>query len=112
MILDDIRYARIEDALKERAFERARILAQDLLRNMPEDPEALRLLGAALSGSGRAEEAAAVIRRALAQQPDDPRAHNSLGAALHAAGDRRGALDAFRRATEVAPHFAPPWQNL
>jgi len=108
----DARYAAIEDSLRGRAFEQARIRAQDLLRLAPDDPDALRLLGAALNGAGRHGEGEAAIRRALALRPDDPRMHNSLGAALHASGDRARAIAAFRRATEVAPTFAPSWQNL
>lgn len=105
-------YAPIEQALKRRAYAAARELAQELLRIRADDAEALRLLGAALNGMGRGDEAIAAIRRAVDLRPDDPRTHNSLGAALHAIGDRAGANAAFARATTVQPDFAPGWFNL
>ena len=105
-------HAAIEAALQQRAFAQAGTLAAARVRAAPHDAEAWRLLGAALSGAGRAQEAVTAIRRASAMRPNDARVHNSLGNALHLAGDRAGAIDALRRASELAPDFAPAWMNL
>ncbi|MGH8041363.1 MAG: sulfotransferase [Rudaea sp.] len=112
MMRRDVRHAPLELALKQRKFEDAHRLARSLLKTQPDDAEALRLLGAALSGLGKGGDAMVAIRRAIALRPDDPRTHNSLGAALHAIGDREGANAAFARAVEVAPDFVPAWHNL
>ena len=112
MTRHEFSYAPIEQALKRRAFDQAAALANTRLRGVPNDAEALRLLGAALSAQGKSDEAIAAIRRAAALRPNDARVHNSLGAALHAVGERQDAVAAFRRALEITPDFAPAWQNL
>jgi protein O-GlcNAc transferase len=52
----------------------------------PGSARALSGLGAALARSGRAAEAEARIRQAIALEPRDADAHNNLGNALTALG--------------------------
>jgi len=108
----DRRLIEVEDALKEPAFERAVELAEALLRDVPGNAEARRLLAAALRGAGRPDEALQIVRELAAQEPDNALIQNSLGTALRLAGEFDEAFVAFSRATELAPNLAPAWYNL
>ena len=101
-----------EQALLRRAYSEAEQWARTALRQSNDNPQALRLLGSALSGAGRHAEAIAAFERALLLSPDDALIHNSLGACLHVSGTRIRALAAFRRATELAPDLIQSWQNM
>jgi tetratricopeptide (TPR) repeat protein len=78
----------------------------------PGHPEVLRFSAIAALLEGRANEAVALLRRALGKRPGDALLHNNLGSALRADGDSRAALDAFERACELAPGLAAAWYNL
>ena len=57
----------------------------------------------ALAGSGKLDETAAVLRKALALRPDYAPAHLNLGRALHELGDTRAAQRHFRAASDLDP---------
>ena len=60
-------------------------------------------LGMAQLGQGRADDAVATLRRAVASSPELPQAHYTLGMALEDAGDASGSNRAYCRAAELAP---------
>jgi len=86
--------------------------AQDALQQGPDNPKALRLLGAALSLEGRHDEAVAALERATKLAPQDALIRNGLGAALIAHGQRDRALVEFTLATQLAPDLLPAWHNV
>jgi tetratricopeptide (TPR) repeat protein len=101
----------IEQALRQGEFARAEIEARRVLEKFPAHAETIRLLGAALHGSGRLIEARQVLTWLTAREPDNPLAQNSLGAALRSLGDLDGAESALRRACRLAPAMPPFWYN-
>lgn len=98
--------------LDRRDAKSAAPLIAGALALAPDHPEVLRLAAVAAVLDGRADDAVAALRRALASQPNDALLHNNLGSALAAAGDSDGAIEAFRRASAIAPTLAAPWYNL
>lgn len=92
----------------------ARMLAalQAVLAEAPGHADALRLQAVALQLAGRADEAIAVLGKALAARPDDALLHNALGGVLGEAGRTDAALAAFRRACALQPGLASAWCNL
>jgi len=62
-----------------------------------------RILGTALSETGRPEEGVREIGIALRQWPDDPIAHNNLGYALARLGRDEDALREYREAVRLDP---------
>jgi tetratricopeptide (TPR) repeat protein len=92
-----------KDALE--ALERA-------ARLLPADAEAQCNLGNALRARGRAEEAAASHRRAIAVDADYAEAHNNLGSALRDLGRVDEAIVSYRHAIALKPDFAIAHANL
>jgi arylsulfatase A-like enzyme/Flp pilus assembly protein TadD len=77
--------------------------------------EAHLTLGGWLLKSGRADEAIAPLKRALALKPDDERAVMQLVSACRAKGRREealGALDLFAAALEKSPENPHAWYQL
>ena len=64
--------------------------------------------GHAALKAGRAAQAAALLRRAVACAPDHAGAHLLLGMALDRTGNADAALTALRRALQLAPHRTEP----
>lgn len=79
---------------------------RDVLASDPDNVHALNLLGVLCVNSDRAEEAAALIGRALRLVPDDPEAHLNLGLALKDLNRPARAAEAFRTAARLAPDKA------
>ena len=69
-------------------------------------------MGEALAGAGRAAEAEASYRRAVAEDPSYSEAHTSLAAHLFERGMVPEVVTALRKATELAPTSAKVWSNL
>jgi tetratricopeptide (TPR) repeat protein len=98
--------------LRAGAYVEAVVAAERVLAHAPGDIEAMRLLCAALRGSGEAARALALLERLALRAPDDALVHNSLGAALRERGDLERAAAAFARAAELDPALVPAWYNL
>ncbi|HZI81330.1 MAG TPA: tetratricopeptide repeat protein [Vicinamibacterales bacterium] len=77
--------------------------ARLVLEVAPRHPEALRLLGLALSGAQVFPEAVAVLREYLAVRPADATARSNLAIALIATGRLDDAVSELKRAVETEP---------
>ncbi len=77
----------------------------------PDDDDTLRLWGDALVATGRAEEAVAMYRRALAIAPDNVYAHHNLATALASSGRIEEALRHYREAARHDPRRAAAHAN-
>jgi len=72
----------------------------------PRLPEASYTLGVVLWQTGRATEATAPFRAAIAARPDYAEAHYMLGLVRKQEGDLEGALAGFREAVRLRPRYA------
>lgn len=75
----------------------------------PASPEAYVFLGQLLIDTGRAQDAATELRKALAIDSADPDASYELGRALPPGAD---AVTAFERAAQERPTFTVAWSKL
>ena len=92
-------------------LEAAEALYRDVLRQQPNNPDALHLLGVIARQQGRAEVAVHSIEQALAVRPEDAAALNNLGLAHQALGHLDRALDRFEQAVAIRPEFAEAHNN-
>lgn len=99
-------------ALQQQRSADAEAALRAVLAQVPEHPEALRLLAIALRMQGRNAEALDSARRAATQRPQDALIQNGLATSLDACGDGEAAIAAFRRACELAPQAPELWANL
>jgi tetratricopeptide (TPR) repeat protein len=113
--LDEIsRFTTGRDAALERALQlldrRRNAEAVGLLlttaQNYPESYRTWFILGLALGGMGRIEEAEQAVRTALRLKDDSGEAHYQLGGLLFAQDRPIEAKEAFQRATQLRPLFA------
>ena len=78
---------------------------RQVLEKMPNQPEALHLLGVLSRTMGRAQAAVDLIRRVVAIKPRWPEAWYNLGNACRDAGETNTAMDAYRQAVALNPGF-------
>jgi tetratricopeptide (TPR) repeat protein len=93
-------------------LDAAEALYHDVLRTVPDEPNALHLLGVIAYQRGDPMAAIALISRAVAAMPDVADVHGNLGNALRAAGRAGEAEKHCRRAVELAPDRAAFHANL
>jgi tetratricopeptide (TPR) repeat protein len=91
---------------------KAEALVRDILRENPDDPDALLLLAIALRKKGAANSARALLETLVQRQSHVAPVHYELGLILAAAGDNRGATAALRSAVDLDPGFAEAWHAL
>ena len=91
-------------------------LAEEHLRvateSAPWDARTHNLLGSALAGQGRFDEAVAKYRKALEISPGFAEAEKNLAVALAERGQRDEALAHFHKALEINPEFVEAHDNL
>jgi tetratricopeptide (TPR) repeat protein len=78
----------------------------------PDHAPATHYLGLLAQQSGKSQDAARLLQRAIELDPRDARAHNHLGQVRIALGDREAALACFERAAELDPSHADSLNNL
>lgn len=91
---------------------KAETLARDILRENPEEPDALLLLAIALRKKGAPNSARAILETLAQTQAHRAAIHYELGLVLADAGDNRGATASLRRAVDLDPGFAEAWHAL
>ncbi len=99
-------------AIRDGAVPVAERLLNEVLTQVPEHPEALRLYGILYNRLGRHVDARDVLQRALTQRPDDAQILNDLGSAQYGGGERETAFASWRSACALAPQEPMPWYNL
>ena len=85
---------------------------QLVLRDFPDHPEALNLLGTLASKAKNHGIAIECLSKAVAAQPKNMIFRNNLGYCLNAAKKAREALPHFRKAAEAGPNMPDPWVGL
>ncbi len=91
---------------------RAETLYREVLRQTPNHPDALHLLGLLAHRAGRLSEAAALIRQALTVVPESVPYLCNLGEVLRADGALTPSLACLRRAIQLDPAYPPAHHNL
>ena len=99
-------------SLSQRGIERTVAEWQARLVSDPDNLEALIGLAGALRQLGRAADAIACFRRALAEHPNVAEVWFNLGNAQGAQGDVAAATDSYRRALALKPDMGPAHFNL
>jgi predicted O-linked N-acetylglucosamine transferase (SPINDLY family) len=87
-------------------------LYEDVLRIVPDQPDALHLLGVLALQSGRPADAVALIRRAINGRPENAVYYGNLGVALQATGQCVDARAALEQGIELDPGFIDALFNL
>lgn len=104
--------ARAGEALAAGRLREADGLSQALLKQHPDDPDALHLMARIRARMGDHAGALNAIRQALALRPDDAAFLLTCGVQLAAAGQLDAAIGALRRACSLEPGWAVAWYNL
>ncbi len=81
---------------------------RDVLRQQPQHFDALHMLGVIALQTGHAEQAANLIRNAIALNADVAAAHYNLGKTLTTLGASEEALASYQRAIALKPDYARP----
>lgn len=90
----------------------AKAILEALLRELPNNPDGLQLLGVVHRRAGRPAEAVKLFQASLAQAEKQPHVHNNLASALLATGDREAAERHYRRALALTPAYPDAQYNL
>ncbi len=91
-------------AYKEGRLTAAAQLCQEIIRQAPENTEALNLMGAIAHGNGKLEESADYFSQVLQLQPDHVEAHSHLGVVFREQGKLTEASGHFQQALALEPN--------
>lgn len=83
-----------------------------VLRQAPDQPDALHLMGVIRHQKGDHQTAIELIRRSITQNGTNADAYSNLGAAQSATGDLDAAARSFRRAIKLKPDYVDAHANL
>ncbi|MDC0056813.1 tetratricopeptide repeat protein [Alphaproteobacteria bacterium] len=83
----------------------------ELLKAYPQSPIITNILGAALQGQGKLQEAVANYDRAIQIRPNYANAYSNRGTALQEMGRLEDALESCDRAIQIKPDFADAYSN-
>ncbi|MDD5010697.1 MAG: tetratricopeptide repeat protein [Phycisphaerae bacterium] len=97
---------------KNADISKAQELCQQVLQKVPNQVDALQLLGMILSGQGQNAEAAQMLDKAIEQASAHYQLHNSLGMILYQMKRNDEAVSEFQKAIELRPDFAKAYNNL
>jgi tetratricopeptide (TPR) repeat protein len=92
--------------------EEAERLYRYVLESVPNQPDALNLLGVLAAESEYFDDAVNLMKQALATRPKDPSILNNLGHALNECGRVEEARDLLERAVALKPDFDEAKYNL
>jgi predicted TPR repeat methyltransferase len=83
-----------------------------ILRDEPDNADALNFLGMLTCQTGNPQSAADLLRRSVEVDASNPHAWVNFGNVLLMNGDKEAARAAFEKATQLAPHLPMAWFNL
>jgi len=106
------RFQKAAAAAQSGDFPLAMELANAMLAQNPNDPNALQILGLSHARMGRSGEALTAYQKADKIAPNQPPILNSLGALLKLHGDLKASLTALQKAIEITPGFTEAHYNL
>jgi predicted Zn-dependent protease len=86
--------------------------AREMLAQLPGEPRARMLLGAALRHQGQAPAAREVLEPLAREQPRSPQTHLELGLVLASLGDSDAALAALRHAVSLRADLPDAWRVI
>ena len=92
--------------------ETAAALLARVLQALPEQPDALQLMGMIARRRGDLEAAESWLRRSLKANPNQPHVHNNLANLLKTLGRLDEAVAAYKAALRLAPGYLDAWINL
>ena len=92
-------------------WAKAEKLCRAILLAQPDSFEALNLLGIIKAQTGHLEEAADLLKRAVAARPGDAAAHSNYGNVLCDLGRWRDALVLYERALQLDPRYPEAYNN-
>jgi Flp pilus assembly protein TadD len=87
-------------------------LCRLILQEIPQQVDAMQLLGTILSETGRYAEAAQILQEVIRQAPGHAHLHNNLGMTFHRLDKLNQAISQFRKALEIRPDFEKALNNL
>ena len=90
----------------------AEALYKQVLQTLPNQPDALHLLGLISKQKGDLKTAAQLMRKALAVNPNYVEAYVNLGATLQEQNNLSEAADCYRKAIALRPNYAEVHSNL
>jgi predicted O-linked N-acetylglucosamine transferase (SPINDLY family) len=93
-------------------FDEARALYEELLRDVPDHPAVLHMLGVVMHTQGDHLRSIELIGRAIARRPNAPAYHNNLGNSLRALLRLEEAERAYLEAVRLRPDYASALHNL
>jgi putative PEP-CTERM system TPR-repeat lipoprotein len=98
---------RYEQGRKTEAYQ----LVADVLKNLPNDPQALMFRGRFQMGDGKRDEAVGSLKASVRADPRIPAAHYLLGM-LSLPGDPKSAMESFAEVVKLAPRAVPALVQL
>lgn len=93
-------------------LEIAERLYRQVLKIMPNQPDALQLLGLLSKQLDNLELAASLMRQSLVYAPGQPAVHNNLGNVLGRLGKKTEAIACYRNAIDLKKDYPEAWYNL
>lgn len=97
---------------KEGQSEVARRYYQDVLKMVPDQPDALNLLGVLENEKGHLNQAIKLLSRAIQIAPSQACFYSNLGNAFRSAGKSPQAISCYRKSMSLSPDFFEAYYNL
>jgi tetratricopeptide (TPR) repeat protein/SAM-dependent methyltransferase len=82
-----------------------------LIQSCPQSLVVINILGAALQGQGKLQEAVETYEKAIRLKPDYAEAYNNCGAALQGQGKLQEAVESYENAIQLKPDYAEAYNN-
>ena len=86
-------------------------LCRDLLKIYPQSLDTINVLGAALQGQGKLQEAVASYNKAIQIRPDYAEAYSNRGNVLKELGQLDEAVASYSKAIQIRPDYAEAYSN-
>jgi predicted TPR repeat methyltransferase len=114
-VMENLMSTQLENAVhfhRQGQLEEAQRMYQQILREEPENPDALHFLGLIHHQTGHTEMAIELIRSAIGIQPEYLPALQNLGNIYQESGHPMEALECYQRVIELNPSDANVYSNM